>query len=305
MRRALVTGATGCVGRAVTAALARDGWTVRGLARAPAPGFPAELVLGDIADAAAVRAAAAGCDAVVHLASWVHRVPRGDADLADLRRSIVDGTRHVVAAAGGARLVHASTVAVYGSFPPQPADERTPPAPDTAYGRSKLAAEELARAHPRAAILRIAVVYGPGDRGNLAALARAIRRRRAFIVGDGANRKSLVYADNLADRVARLCATDLVGTFVAADVAPTQRELMTALATTLGCRPPRALPRAPLLLAGRALDLVSGPKWADRVRKLGAPTEFSGARLDDALGYTARVGLEEGLRLSSSWYKEA
>jgi nucleoside-diphosphate-sugar epimerase len=306
VRRALVTGATGCVGRAVVAALLRDGWAVRGLARNAAPGSPAARRVGDAAHEAAVRAAAAGCEAVVHLASWVHRVARTDADRAAVCRSIVDGTRHVVEAAGGARLVFASTVAVYGSFPPQPADETTPPAPDTPYGEAKLEAEDLVRAQAAAAaILRIALVYGTYDRGNFAALARALARRRAFIVGRGDNRKSLVYADNLADRIVRLCANDVGGTFIAADVAPTQRELMTQLAGALGRRPPLAVPRGALLLAGRLLDLVSGPRWADRVRKLEAATEFSGARLDSALGYAPRVSFPDGLRRAAAWYKEA
>lgn len=306
MKRALVTGATGCVGRAVTAALLRDGWTVRGLARTAAPDFPADLVVGDVADPAAVRAAAEGCNCVVHLASWVHRIPRNGADRAALRRSIIDGTRNVVRAVGGARLVHASTVAVYGSFPTQPADEDAPTAPDSPYARAKLEAEDMVRAEsPSAAILRITVVYGARDRGNMAALAHAIERRRAFVVGRGDNRKSLVHADNLADRIALLVATDVAGTFIVADVAPTQRELMTALARALGRPPPPALPRALLLVAGRLADLVAGPKWADRVRKLAAPTEFSGARLDRTLGYASRLGFEEGLRAAAAWYKEA
>ena len=306
MKRALVTGATGCIGRAVVSALLGAGWEVRGMARSPAPpDWPAaaEFFRGEIEDDAGVRAAADGRDAVIHLAGWVHRAPRTDADRHALRRSIVDGTRNVVTAAAGARVVYASTVAVYGSFPPGPVDDATPPAPDTPYGLAKLEAEELVRSGaPASTILRVSLVYGPGDRGNFAALAGALRRGRAFVVGAGDNRKSIVYVENLADRIVRLLGTELPGTLIAADLAPAQRELLTALAGSLGRPRPLALPRGPLLLAGRLLDVVSGSRWADRIRKLSAPSVFRGAALDARIEYVPRFDLGEALRRSAAWY---
>jgi len=307
VKRALVTGATGCIGQATVRALLAAGWSVRGLARSDAD-WPegAERVRASVEDAVAVREAAAGCDAVIHLAGWVHRVPKTAADHDELRRSIVEGTRHVVEAAGRARFVFASTVAVYGSFPERPTDEGTPPAPDSAYGEAKLSAELVVRDRlPQATILRIAVVYGPRDRGNVLALMRAVDRGQARVVGPGDNRKSVLYADNLADRIVRLVEQELPGTFNAADdPAPTQRQLVDELARALGKRSPRGIPRALVMGAARLVDVVTSGNWADRVRKLAAPTEHRGAALDARLGYAPRVSFAEGIRRAVAWYRQ-
>jgi len=59
---------------------------------------------------------AAGCGSIVHLAGWVHRHPRNDQDLAELRSSIVSGTETVAAVAADASLpfVMTSSIAVFG-----------------------------------------------------------------------------------------------------------------------------------------------------------------------------------------------
>ncbi len=284
--RFLVTGATGCVGRAVVATARAAGHEVTGLARRHVElGVP--LVMASVEDAAAVARAAAGHEVVVHLASWVHRVPEGPREEAELRRSILDGTRHVAEAArdAGARLVVASTVAVGQATP---------------YGRAKLEAEELARAAcPGALILRIALVYGPHDRGNMAVLARAIARRRALIVGPGTNRKSMVFVDNLADRIVLGAEGGIEGTFVAADGPATQAEIMNGLARALGRRPPPRVPLAPARLLAR----LAGRRWAERIDKLASDSIHDGAPLDARLGYRPRVSFEEGLRREVAWLR--
>ncbi len=307
-RQILVTGATGCVGRAVASAARRRGWRVRGLARQAGHGAGLDgvvLLAGDVRDAAKVRLAIAGCDAVVHLAGWVHRRPRGDRELAELRSSIVEGTRVVASAAAFARtrLVMTSSIAVFG---PRRTDDG-PPAPDTPYGRAKLEAEGVARdACHATAILRPALVFGPNDRGNIARLIRLVDRRMAFVVGDGSNRKSMVHVDNLADRIIASLEQELTGTWVAADdPAPTQAELVRAISQALGRRSPPTVPRWPMQAVASAFDLVGRSHWRDRVDRLAQSTEFHGFALDQALGYAPRVVWADGIRTQVEQWKSA
>src|SRR5438067_11145549 len=64
----LVTGSAGRIGQAAVRELKARGHTVRGFDLAPTPGADVSLV-GNLTDAAAVRRATAGCDALVHLAA--------------------------------------------------------------------------------------------------------------------------------------------------------------------------------------------------------------------------------------------
>ena len=128
----LVTGATGLVGNNVVRQLVDRGDRVRVLQRAESPqeplaGLPVEVAAGDVRDAPSVERAAAGVEAVVHAAGYVHV---GWTNL-NLHRGInVEGTRNVARAArlAGARMVHVSSVDALGlRSREQPADEETPP----------------------------------------------------------------------------------------------------------------------------------------------------------------------------------
>jgi dihydroflavonol-4-reductase len=147
----LVTGATGFVGSAVARALAARGHQLRLLTRASSDrrniaDLDAEVVIGDLTDAASLQRAAAGCRYVVHVAAdyrvWV---PDPDAML----RANVDGAVAMVRAAaeaGAERIVHCSSVAALGQVGDgTEADENTPSNEADfvgVYKRSKYLAEK-------------------------------------------------------------------------------------------------------------------------------------------------------------------
>jgi uronate dehydrogenase len=145
-RKVLVTGAGGVIGRIVCPGLAARGWKVRGLDRAPLAGVDGLAdppVTADVQDAAAVRKAMAGMDAVVHLAQNA-----GEAPFEEILPSM-DGTFQVFDAArreGGVRIVYASSNHAVGYTP---RTELAPvdllPRPDTYYGVSKVFGEALGR----------------------------------------------------------------------------------------------------------------------------------------------------------------
>jgi dihydroflavonol-4-reductase len=175
MSVAVVTGAGGFIGAHVARDLLEHGWTVRALVRpqsAEARRWPegCEPVPGDVLDREGLERAAAGCDAVFHVAARYSLARR---DAAPVERTNVEGTANALAAAAaaGARLVHTSSVATIG-IPPfgEPGDEDTPLPPGQligAYKRSKLASEQLvqraAAAGQWAVIVNPTAPVGPGD----------------------------------------------------------------------------------------------------------------------------------------------
>jgi UDP-glucose 4-epimerase len=151
MARILVTGGCGFIGSHLTLALLARGDQVRVLddlstgSRANlAPG--AELVVGDIAEAATVQDALAGCDGCVHLAA-IASVERGVRDWAGSHRVNLSGTIAVFEAARPRRIpvVYASSAAVYGDHAELPLGEEAPTRPLSAYGADKLGCEQHAR----------------------------------------------------------------------------------------------------------------------------------------------------------------
>lgn len=155
--RALVTGATGCVGANIVEALLARGYEVRALRRVSSKldalaGLTPELVTGDVLDQASLAKAMAGCELVFHAAA-VSQYWRSSAAL--LYRVNVTGTRHVLEAARQARVervVLTSSVAVLGVPTPNlpVRDEQAPFNLDPRrfpYAHSKLLAEaEASRA---------------------------------------------------------------------------------------------------------------------------------------------------------------
>lgn len=196
MKRLLVTGGCGYLGRELVRLAGARGRQVRATWHDAEPVGEAEWVRADVRDAEAVRRAAAGCDVVVHTA-----YVQGDGAWA----VNADGSANVAAAAAGARLVHVSTDLVFdgrrGRY--READE---PAPVNEYGRSKAEAEQrVARLHPEAAIARTSLIYGGQKPGPQERLARSHTR---FFVDE---RRSPVQVGDLAAALLDLAELEHAG----------------------------------------------------------------------------------------------
>jgi nucleoside-diphosphate-sugar epimerase len=224
--RALVTGASGFIGRAVVSAFAQSGFTLRAaVRRPPQPAFAAGVEVmqhPDLSQSFDWRPLLEGIDQVVHLAGIAHTGPGIAPELYDrINRAATAELATAAAQAGVKQFVFVSSIrAQSGPSADHALTERDVPAPTDAYGRSKLAAEAAVRASGIAfTILRPVLLYGPGAKGNFAVLLRAALSRWPLPVKDFVNRRSLLGIGNFISAVTFvLSAPAAIGeTYIVAD----------------------------------------------------------------------------------------
>jgi nucleoside-diphosphate-sugar epimerase len=328
---ALVTGATGLVGHHVVERLRHDGWTVRAFVRDAARAGAlsragVELATGDTLEPSGFARAARGCDVVFHTAAAV--TPAGGWEA--FRRPNVDGTRNAIAAAASAkaRLVHVSSVAVYGGTQRYrdggaKTDEDAPLTPlddGDFYARSKRESEALVMEAHRvgrlwATAVRPVVVYGPHDRQFVPRLGRLLRRGFVPLVGGGRSTLSVVHAANVADGMVRAAMTDVAGGRaynLANDYDVTVEQFFRLASEGLGVRMrrvpvPHVVARAGLgmfrllapLLFGSRFNAVGGAS----LDFISRDNPFLSERARRELGWQPMVRPEVGVPEAFRWWK--
>jgi nucleoside-diphosphate-sugar epimerase len=190
---AAVTGATGFLGRHLVAALARQGWEVRALVRRDAilaapPGVEPQVVVGGLADGAALDRLCRGADVLIHAAGLVKS--RSVADFAAVNRMGAEGAALAARRAGVARTLLVSSLAA-----------REPQL--SAYAASKRAGEEAARAvlGDGLTVMRPPAIYGPGDLETLGVF-RAAQRLAVAPVFDPRARVAMIHVEDAARQIA-------------------------------------------------------------------------------------------------------
>ena len=218
MKRVLITGASGFIGSHLVRDLLRSGVEVRALCRRSnaEKRWPVgvEVVGGDVRDEIAMKRAASEVDTIFHLASKVHESIDRSASFEEYKAVNVTGTCNLLegAVAGGARgFILFSSVKAMGERTESCQDEAALPRPETPYGKSKLEAERLvlkygSRYDLHVSCLRLPLVYGPGQKGNLARMFAAIDRGSFPPLPEFGNRRSMVHVDNVV-QAALLAAT--------------------------------------------------------------------------------------------------
>jgi nucleoside-diphosphate-sugar epimerase len=321
----LVTGGTGFIGSRLALQARGDGHEVvvagqlnsdaerarfEELARAGV-----HIEQGPLQDADYARRMTAGCQAVIHLAAAQHEANVPEQYFFDVN---VNGTRRLLEAselAGVSRFVYGSTIGVYGEYRGQALDEDTPPQPMNVYGRSKLAAEEVVKAHHgelKTSIVRISETYGPGDY-RLLKLFRAIERGRFMIIGEGLNRRQTIHVGDLVQglMLAAVHPAAVGETFVlAGQETMTTREMVEYVAHALGRRAPRwHAPMWPFLAAAVAFEKtlsplgIQPPLHRRRLDFFCKSFVFSTAKAARLLGFRASVPFATGSVETANWYR--
>ena len=226
MKRVLVTGGAGTIGQALVRRLMSDpDWEVRVADQRTPPQWmreSCELEVGDLREQAVADRAAAGTTHVVHLAAIVggignfHKLPH---TLLEVNTALYNSVFRAALREGVERLVYVSSSMVFERatlFPTPEEHVHDVPAPQSAYGFSKLAGEMYCRALADEHGLRYSIVrpfnaYGPGEApedepGIAHAVPDLIRKvlsgqRPLEIFGSGEQTRTLTYVDDIADGI--------------------------------------------------------------------------------------------------------
>lgn len=309
--RAFVTGATGFAGGRLAERLRERGDDVVALVRSPGKAgrlreLGCELVAGDLSSREGLGAAAAGCDAAFHLAAiYRNGVPRSQRD--ELLAVNVGGTENVIDAAADAgveKIVHVSSIVVFGDTQGRVVDEsHPPPAGDyvSLYHESKALAqraarERIARGAP-VVVVQPGGMYGRGDHTGIGPLLERAARGKLVLLPFGSVGLNWTYVDDAVEGILLAHDDGRVGeSYVVGGEIATLRE---------------AVERA-FAVAGRRPRIVPVPTWAVRLATPFGP--LLGLSVSDyvsasdgvtywatdekarrELGYAPR-GLDEGLR---------
>ena len=278
---------------------------------------------GDLDDPAALSALVQGVDSVLHLAGYAHAHSKPlPAEIELHRRINLEGTRNLyrcAAAAGVRRFVFVSSVKAGGEDAHACLDEYSACLPADPYGLIKRQTEDWlfeqgARDGVEICVLRPALVYGPGVKGNLAAMLRAIDRGRFPPVPETHNIRSMV---SVQDLVAALLAArvrpEAAGRVCIIDdgEAYSTRRIYSAMAQALGKRVPAwSLPAGLLRALGHAGD---AGEWLLRrtlpfngtlAARLLDSACYRSAQAGSALGFEPRHRLEDVLPAMVRVYRE-
>ncbi|MEX3556004.1 MAG: SDR family oxidoreductase [Burkholderia gladioli] len=315
MSHFIVTGANGFVGRAVCRLALQAGHTVTALVRHQGGCIDGVREwVHSVADFDGVDEAwpvDLVADCLIHLAARAHMMHDASPDLdAKFDATNVSGTLRLAQAAcnhGVRRVVSVSSIKAVGeSDGGVPLSEVFEPAPQDAYGRSKLRAErQLAQFGASAGldlvVVRPPLVYGPTVRANFLRMMDAIARGVPLPLGAVKARRSIVYVDNLADALLH-CAIDprAVGEcfHVADDDAPSVAGLMRLVGDALG-KPARLIAVPPVLL--RALGKLTGRSAA--IDRLTAGLQLDTGRIKRVLGWHPPHTTRRGLEATAAWYR--
>jgi nucleoside-diphosphate-sugar epimerase len=325
--RWLITGATGFIGTTLAEQLLRRGDGVRALVRDPSRAdelraMGADLVRGDVSHPETLNEAVPDVDAVVHLAGLVKAVTREQ-----LFTVNSDGARSLAAAAartGGLKFVLVSSLAAAGpSVPGRPRTEVDRPAPVSAYGQSKLAAEEAVRSFASAldaSIVRPPIVYGPRDKEFLPSLFQLAKTGIVLKSGTSDKRYSIIHVNDLVDLIIavaengeRVREDGAAGVYFGDDgVEYTWEGLARGALGALGRRGavvpvPEFVSWIAAGAATAAARLTGRPAILslDKMMEIREPAwTCSSAKARRELGWAPRTSFVEGMREAVRWYRE-
>jgi nucleoside-diphosphate-sugar epimerase len=314
----LITGATGFIGRHLTAALSKT-YPIRCLVRKTSDitflrDLNVDITVGDLLDKNSLFHTLDGIDIVYHLAGEVNSSRRDD-----YYKGNVLVTHNLLEACRDRnvkRMIFLSSVGVYKPVITKTLlTEESECEPITFYGKTKLDAEELIKKHKVPwIIVRAPVVYGPHQQAVLNQFfLNAFKKRKIFIIGDGDNLRSLCFIDNLVEGLVLLAnKADIDGkTYILSDNSPyTFNEIIETGSKVIKQKiDVFHLPNffgniswKIYRLMENTLNLCSTELYAIKKMQLHEGCDITKARKE--IGYSPRITLEAGIEITIDWIKK-
>lgn len=306
MTTVLVTGANGFVGRHVCRWFCDRGWTVRAALRPDRStgGLPRGAAIQPVAEphrSESWQEAVAGADAVVHLIGLSHErtVGAGEEAFTSVNVGITRAVLAAAAAEGVPRTVYLSSIKALGESREAPYAEDSTPAPQDAYGRSKLEGERYILSMG-GTVLRPPLVYGPGVKGNFRKLLAAAASPWPLPLGRAQAPRSLIHVENLAAALAALAVAPGVDgeVFHATDGPPLSvADVVRRLRREVG-RPALLVP-VPASVAETAGALLGR---RDQIARLFRPLVVTDDKLAARTGWARPHSTTQGLAQTMRWY---
>jgi nucleoside-diphosphate-sugar epimerase len=296
----LVTGASGFVGSVLVPFLAAAGHHVRAASRNPSSAVAGERIERVVCpDLAAMReidwdVLLAGIHIVVHLAGIAHYPLPESVDYDQVNRGAAVTLAKACLRHSVRRLIFLSSIAAQtGAAADNILTEANEPRPETAYGRSKLAAElEIAHLGVPFTILRPVIVYGPTASANIRLLMRLAASPWPLPFGALGNRRSLLAVENLALAIMHCFdgPDTLNQTFIVADREPITITDMFIVMREAAGRSSRLISVSPSAIKALITAAGMGEFW----QRIGRELVVSSAKLENA-GWRPQIETKEGL----------
>ncbi|HBQ25581.1 MAG TPA: hypothetical protein DD791_04225 [Syntrophomonas sp.] len=293
VKKILVTGASGMVGRALVSRLLLEGYFV------VAGVYPGTASVFDNISSTALsikefdinscdwEPLLDGVTDVIHLAAMVHVHKKSEQDWDKFYQTNVVATEELCRALLNnkvRRFMFLSTVGIYGAYPVTGADGELKVNPVNMYSKSKLLAEEAVKStlddKVPWVILRPVMIYGPGDKGNMGRMINAIKASRFMVPGSGKNKKNAIFVEDLVEIIYKLLECNDYsnqGFIVSNRYVLTVDEMCAGICQKLGKR--NRVPHVPEVILKWAGGIADFFPWvsfsSDTIKKLTIDSDFS------------------------------
>jgi nucleoside-diphosphate-sugar epimerase len=322
---ALVTGANGFIGLHLVHRLEELGFKVNALdiSCEKVKIISKENIFeGDIFNNELLKRAIYNVEIVFNLVAKTHDFSGKQYNDGEYFRINVEGTRNLLNACIRSKVKHFvnwSSTKAMAEESENILDETFPPNPTTPYGESKLIAEKIVTDYGnkygfKTTSIRLPLVYGPGNKGNIYKLIESIDRRQFIMIGRGENKRSMVYVGNVVDAALAVVGREVANSkvYIVTDgIDYIVRELYRVIAKGLAKRTlpfyvPMSIARRLAWLGDIGSRIVRKPLPfnSEVMRKLTGSLTFSSRKIQEEIGFQPKFNLYNSISETIFWYKK-